>query len=327
MPDEGEYRLKKSIHHYQVGEPIDTFLLIRSAKKSVASNGKPFLTLMLQDESGEIEAKLWDCTDEDEKTYVAEKIVKVNAEMSSFRGRNQLKLKSLRLAIADDGVKTADFLASAPLSVEEMGNRITEYIFEMKNPNIQRLTRHLIKIHQEDFFSYPAATKNHHEFLSGLAYHVVSMLNVAKALVGLYPSLNKDLLYAGIILHDIGKVIELSGAIAPEYTFEGKMIGHIPIMVSKVDKAAEELGIEGEEVTLLQHLILAHHGKAEWGSPKPPLLREAEVLHMIDNLDARINMIDKVLDRTLPGSFSERVPALDYRSFYQPNLSTDKPDL
>lgn len=319
--------MNKKIHHYQVGELVETFLLIRSSKKAVASNGKPFLTLMLQDESGEIEAKLWDCSEEDEKMYAAQKIVKVNAEMSSFRGRNQLRLKSLRLAISEDGVKKSDFLASAPLSIEEMGSRISEYIFEMKNPNIQRLTRQLIKDHQEDFFSYPAATKNHHEFLSGLAYHVVSMLNVAKALAALYPSLNTDLLYAGIILHDVGKVVELSGAVAPEYTFEGKMIGHIPIMVSKIDKAAEELGIEGEEVTLLQHLVLAHHGKAEWGSPKPPLLREAEVLHMIDNLDARINMIDKVLDRTLPGSFSERVNALDYRSFYQPNFNMKKPDL
>ncbi|HET7658487.1 MAG TPA: 3'-5' exoribonuclease YhaM [Bacillales bacterium] len=316
--------MKKSIHHYQVGEQIETFLLIRSAKKSVASNGKPFLTLMLQDDSGEIEAKLWDCTDEDEKQYSAEKIVKVSAEMTSFRGRNQLKLKSLRLAVAEDGVKTSDFLATAPLSIEEMGNRITQYIFEMKNPHIQRITRHLIKNHQEDFFSYPAATRNHHEFLSGLAYHVVSMLDVAKALANLYPSLNTDLLYAGIILHDLGKVVELSGAVAPEYTFEGKLIGHIPIMISKIDKAAEELGIEGEEVTLLQHLILAHHGKAEWGSPKPPLLREAEVLHMIDNLDARINMIDKVLERTLPGAFSERVPSLDYRSFYQPMFSIEE---
>lgn len=313
--------MNKSIHHYKVGELIETFLLIRSAKKSVASNGKPFLTLMLQDESGEIEAKLWDCTDEDEQTYVSEKIIKVSAEMSSFRGRNQLKLKSLRLAVADDGVKTSDFLASAPISVEEMGNQINEYIFEMKNPNIQRLTRHLIKSHQESFFSFPAAAKNHHEFLSGLAFHVVSMLNVAKALTGLYPSLNADLLYAGILLHDLGKVVELSGAVAPEYTFEGKLIGHIPIMISKIDMAAEELGIEGEEITLLKHLVLAHHGKAEWGSPKPPLLREAEVLHMIDNLDARINMIDKVLERTLPGSFSERIPSLDYRSFYQPHLS------
>ncbi|HEX7064777.1 MAG TPA: 3'-5' exoribonuclease YhaM [Bacillales bacterium] len=311
----------KGIHQYQVGDQVEQFLLIRSSKKSVASNGKPFLTLMLQDESGEIEAKLWDCSNDDEKTFVAEKIVKVTAEMSSFRGRNQLKLKTVRLAVAEDGVKTADFLQAAPLSVEEMGNRVTQYIFEMKNPNIQRITRQLVKNHQEAFFSYPAASKNHHEFLSGLAYHVVTMLDLAKAVANLYPSLNTDLLYAGVILHDLGKVEELSGAVAANYTFEGKMLGHIPIMMNKIDRTAEELGIEGEEVTLLQHLVLSHHGKAEWGSPKSPLIREAEVLHMIDNLDARMNMMDKALERTQPGSFSERVQALDHRSLYKPNFS------
>lgn len=313
--------MNKAIHQYVVGEQVEKFLLIRESKKAVASNGKPFLTLMLQDESGEIEAKLWDCSDEDEKTFVSEKIVKVSAEMSSFRGRNQLKLKSVRLAVTEDGVKTSDFLASAPLSIEEMGDRITQFVFEMQNPHIQRITRQLVKDHQEAFFSYPAAKRNHHEFLSGLAYHVVTMLDVAKALVGLYPSLNVDLLYAGIILHDLGKVTELSGAIAAEYTFEGKMLGHIPIMVGKISKAAEDLGIDGEEVTLLQHLVLSHHGKAEWGSPKPPLMREAEVLHMIDNLDARMNMMDKALERTLPGAFTERISSLEHRSLYRPKFS------
>ncbi|HEX6922970.1 MAG TPA: 3'-5' exoribonuclease YhaM [Bacillales bacterium] len=310
--------MSKGIHEYRVGEQIEKFLLIRSSNKSVASNGKPFLTLILQDGSGEIEAKLWDCSSDDEKAYVAEKIVKVTAEMSSFRGRSQLKLRAVRLAVAEDGVKTSDFLKTAPLSVEEMGNRITQFIFEMKNPHIQRITRQLVKNHQEAFFSFPAASKNHHEFLSGLAYHVVTMLDMAKAVAELYPSLNKDLLYSGIILHDLGKVEELSGAVAANYTFEGKMLGHIPIMIEKIGQTADELGIEGEEVTLLKHLILSHHGKAEWGSPKPPLIREAEVLHMIDNLDARVNMMDKALERTQPGSFSERIPPLDHRSLYKP---------
>lgn len=312
--------MAKKIHQYRVGEQVEKFLLIKSAKKSVASNGKPFLTLILQDESGEIEAKLWDASPEDEKMYVAEKIVKVSAEMTSFRGHNQLRVKSLRLAVAEDGVKTSDFLKAAPLSVEEMGERITQYVFEMKNPHIQRITRQLVKNHQEAFFSYPAAKKNHHEFLSGLAYHVVTMLEAAKAMAGVYPSLNTDLLYAGVILHDLGKVAELSGAVSASYTFEGKMLGHIPLMVNEIARTAEELGIEGEEVTLLEHMVLAHHGKAEWGSPTPPLIREAEVLHMLDHLDAKMAMMDRALERTQPGAFTERVRSLDHRSFYKPKF-------
>ncbi|GAA3330076.1 hypothetical protein GCM10020331_081140 [Ectobacillus funiculus] len=157
----------------------------------------------------------------------------------------------------------------------------------MSNPNIQRITRHLLKKISRCLFDYPAATKNHHEFISGLAYHVVSMLDLAKAIASLYPSLDKDLLYAGVILHDLGKVIELSGPISTSYTVEGNLLGHISIMVSEIAKAAEELNIQGEEIVILQHLVLSHHGKAEWGSPKPPLVREAEVLHYIDNLDAK----------------------------------------
>ena len=123
-----------------------------------------------------------------------------------------------------------------------------QFFFEMQNPQIQRITRHLLKKHQAAFMTYPAATKNHHDYVSGLIDHVVSMLKLGKALAELYPSLNKDLLYAGIILHDIGKVVELSGPIATQYTVEGNLLGHITIMVNEVSKAADELEIEGEEV-------------------------------------------------------------------------------
>lgn len=138
----------------------------------------------------------------------------------------------------------------------------------MKNPNIQRITRHLLRKYHEPFLEYPAATKNHHEFVSGLGYHVVSMLDLAKSVAELYPSLDRDLLFAGIILHDLGKVIELSGAVAASYTIEGNLLGHITIIVNEIGKAAEELGIHGEEVVVLQHLVLSHHGKLEWGEPE-----------------------------------------------------------
>ena len=195
-----------------------------------------------------------------------------------------------------------------------------QYFFEMKNPQIQRLTRHLLKKHQQDFVLYPAATRNHHDYVSGLLDHVVSMLKLGKAIAELYPTLNKDLLYAGIILHDIGKVIELSGPVGTQYTIEGNLLGHITIMVNEISKAAEELEIEGEEVMLLQHMVLSHHGKEEWGSPKRPMLKEAEILHYIDNIDAKMNMLNRVMSKTTPGEFSERVFPLDNRSFYKPTF-------
>lgn len=310
--------MNKGILDYDFGVQVDLFLLIKSATKGIASNGKPFLTLILQDQSGDIEAKLWDASEEDEKNYTAQKIVKVTGDIHNYRGKSQLKIRQIRRTGPSDSVKLEDFLETAPLSQEDMNSKLTQYIFDMKNPNIQRITRHLLKKHQQAFLEYPAATKNHHEFVSGLVYHVVSMLDLAKSIATLYPSLDKDLLYAGVILHDMGKVVELSGPISTVYTVEGNLLGHITIMVNEIGKAAQELGISGEEVLILQHLVLSHHGKAEWGSPKPPLIKEAEIIHYIDNLDAKMNMLDRALERVKPGEFTERVYALENRSFYKP---------
>lgn len=312
--------MQKGINHYGIGEKVETYLYIKSSTKAVATNGKPFLTLMLSDKTGEIEAKLWDVSEEDERSFSGEKTVKVQGEIQNYRGRSQLKIRNIRLTTDVDSINVSDLIQTAPLSQEEMLGKITQYIFEMRNPNIQRVTRHLLKKYQEAFLTYPAATKNHHEFLSGLAYHVVSMLDLAKAISDLYPKLDKDLLYAGVILHDLGKVLELSGPVSTVYTAEGNLLGHITIMVNEIGKAADELGISGEEIMILQHLVLSHHGKAEWGSPKPPMVREAEVLHYIDNLDAKINMLDRTLEKVKPGEFSERVFALENRSFYKPNF-------
>ncbi|MBM7586423.1 3'-5' exoribonuclease [Bacillus pakistanensis] len=310
----------KGITHFAVGDTIELYLLIKNATKGITNTGKPFLTLILQDKSGEMEAKLWDSSEIDEKQYIPQAIVKVSGDVQSYRGKSQLKIRQIRPTNSSDSVKVSDFLETAPISTDEITSKITQYIFEMKNPNIQRITRHLIKKYQQAFFEYPAATKNHHEFVSGLAYHVVSMLDLSKAIAGLYSSLDKDLLYSGIILHDLGKVIELSGPVSTTYTVEGNLLGHITIMVNEIGKAAEELDIKGEEVMILQHLVLSHHGKAEWGSPKPPMIKEAEILHYIDNLDAKMNMLDRALDRTNPGEFTERVFALDNRSFYKPSF-------
>lgn len=310
----------KKILEYQVGETVDLYLLIKQSTKGITMQGSPFMTLILQDKSGDIEAKLWDTTEEHEKMYAASSIVKVGGEVHDYRGKNQLRIKSIRPIKENEGVSISDLVPSASKSKEVLFEELTQYFFEMKNPVIQRMTRHLLKKHQSAFLTYPAATRNHHDYVSGLIDHVVSMLKLGKALVDLYPSLNKDLLYAGIILHDIGKVIELSGPIGTQYTVEGNLLGHISIMVNEISKAADELEISGEEVMLLQHMVLSHHGKEEWGSPKRPMLKEAEMLHYIDNIDAKMNMLDRALSKTTPGEFSERIFPLDNRSFYKPTI-------
>lgn len=312
--------MKKSLATVDVGEQFEGFLFIKGVEKGIASNGKPFLTIFFRDKTGEIEAKLWDITKEDEEAFTPETIVHVLGDIRQFRGKLQLNIRNLRLTNETDGVRIEDFMEKAPVEVEELKDFLTQIIFEMRNPKIQRITRAIVKKYEEDFYTFPAATKNHHEYRSGLAHHVISMLKIAKQLVNLYPELNQDLLYAGIILHDIGKVKELSSPMTPTYTLEGKLLGHITIMVEEISQVAKELEIDGEEVLLLQHMVLSHHGKAEWGSPKPPLIREAEVLHLIDLMDAKINMMNRALKKTKPGEFTERIYPLDNRALYKPTI-------
>lgn len=256
----------KKLLDYKVGEAIDLYLLIKQSTKGVTTQGSSFMTLILQDKSGDLEAKLWDTTDEHMKLYPASTIVKVGADIHEYRGKNQLRIKSIRPIKETESVTISDLVPSAAKSKEVLYEELMEFFFEMENPQIQRITRYLLKKHEAAFLTYPAATRNHHDYVSGLIDHVVSMLKLGKSLAELYPSLNKDLLYAGIILHDIGKVIELSGPIGTQYTLEGNLIGHISIMVNEISKAADELEVTGEEVMLLQHMVLSHHGKEEWAA-------------------------------------------------------------
>lgn len=304
----------------QAGAPVDQYLLIKQATKGVTTMGKPFMTLILQDKSGSIEAKLWDTGEDQEKLYQAGGIVRIGGEIHDYRGKLQLRIKTIRPINEDENISVTDLVQSAETPKEELFDQLMNFFFEIKNPNISRLTRYLIMENQQSLMTFPAATKNHHDYASGLLDHVVSMLKLGKAIADLYPTLNRDLLYAGIILHDIGKVVELSGPISTSYTVTGNMLGHISIMVSEIALAANELNIEGEEVMLLQHMVLSHHGKEEWGSPKKPMLQEAEILHYIDNIDAKMNTLKRALGKTKPGEFTERLFPLDNRSFYKPTI-------
>ncbi len=308
----------KKLLHFDVSEAVDVFVLIKRSTRAIATSGKPYLTLVLQDQSGEMEARLWDATPRDEESFVAEAIVKVAGEIQNYKGKKQLKLKSIRLKAETEPITLDSLLPRAPLSRQDLEDKVNHAILDMTNPNFQRITRFLVRKYEKDFYEYPAAVKNHHEFVSGLAYHVVSMLDMARAMKTVYPTLNFDLIYAGIILHDLGKVLEFSGAVATSYTLEGNLIGHITLVVSEIAKAADELSIESEDILLLQHMVLSHHGKEEWGSPKKPMIREAEVLHHLDDLDAKMNMMDRALEHVKPGEFTERIYAMDGRILYKP---------
>ncbi|WP_414047083.1 3'-5' exoribonuclease YhaM [Macrococcus equi] len=308
----------RTIETLKPGASVDNYFLIHKAIQGVTGQGKPYLTLYLKDKSGDLEAKVWTVTEEDIKTLSPETLVRIKGDVIDYRGRIQMKVNQFRVVTPEDGVKLENFLESAPISEDDMMNELMDYLLEIENAKLQRVTRLLLKKYQNEFMTFPAASSNHHNFVSGLLYHVLTMLKQAKALCDIYPSLNKSLLYAGIILHDLGKVKELSGPVATSYTVEGNLLGHISIMSDEVASVAREHNIDGEEIMLLRHLILSHHGKYEYGSPKLPMVKEAEILNFIDNIDARMQMFDKHMKKVEKGQFSERIFALENRQFYKP---------
>jgi 3'-5' exoribonuclease len=171
----------------------------------------------------------------------------------------------------------------------------------------------------EKFFQYPAASKIHHGYMGGLAEHTLGMAAVAEDICSLYPQLNRDLLIAGVLVHDLGKTAELGGLIQSEYSEEGKLCGHISIGHAWLVEVADEKGLAtAEETLLLRHMILSHHGKLEYGSPMTPEIPEAEVLSLIDNLDARLNTLKTALEGVKPGQWTSRIFALENRQFYKP---------
>ena len=219
--------------------------------------------------------------------------------------------------ISQEGIDLRDYVKASELSENQLKFEIMKYVSDIQDTTIAKLVREMLKQREEKFFVYPAAQKNHHDFVGGLATHVLGMLKLADTLAASYPLLNRDLLIGGVILHDLGKLDELSGAIVTEYTMEGKLLGHISLMQAEISDTAKRLGLEGENVTLLRHMVLSHHGVYEYGSPVLPMIPEAEMLYLIDNIDARMSTLKKALEPIEPGNFTPRIFALENRAFYK----------
>jgi len=293
-------------------------VIIKRSDFRLAKNGKNFLSLVFEDKSGQIPGKYWDAKEEDAKKFHVGAIVQLEGRRDLYQGKPQVNITRLGLLDADT-VDMTQFVQTAPIKRADMETEFDDVFLQITNGAWNIMVRYLFKKFHDRFFTSAAAKSNHHDFQGGLAYHTLSMVRLAEKVADQYPQVNRALLIAGTCLHDFGKIIELSGSLDIEYTFEGNMLGHITIVDEEIVKAAQELDIslESEDMILLRHMILSHHGLLEYGSPERPKLLEAEILHNIDMMDASINMITKALDRTEEGSFSERVFGLDNRSFYK----------
>ena len=226
----------------------------------------------------------------------------------------------IRLAEERDEVNICDYVAVAPYSPEKMYDDILNYLSKIKNTDIQNIVTNILSDNEEKLMHYPAAKSNHHAIRSGLLYHTTTMLKAGEKLSEIYTFLNTDLLYAGIILHDIGKIYEMNASelgIVCEYTVEGQLIGHIVQGIKMIETASIEVKADKEVTMLLQHMVLSHHYEAEYGSPKKPMIPEAEMLHHLDIMDARMYDMNKALRDTEEGKFSERIWSLDNISIYK----------
>ena len=310
----------KKLFDYQNDENLDLFVLIKTADVRIAKNGKQVIAFTFQDQSGQIGGKYWDASDEDVAKFTAGQVIHLQGKRELYQNNPQVKIYKLRLTTGDEPQTIDQFIPKAPVQVTEMQDEFGAMLFEITNPNWQRLVRHLMQKHQAEFFSFPAAKTNHHAFSGGLAYHTLSMLRLAKTIAAQYPQIDEALLYAGVILHDLGKTLELSGPVSTEYTVRGNLIGHIVLVDEEIVRACDTLKIDvnAEDMLLLRHVILAHHGLMEYGSPVRPQVLEAEVLHQIDELDASITMMTQSLQHAEAGQFTERLFAMDGRRFYRP---------
>ncbi len=303
-------------------EVID-FFMIKSVSVKTGSTGKPYLDVVLGDRTGEINGKKWDVGASDH--LLKEKdIVKIIATVNEFNSQLQLKIQRIRKAlpetIPDDVMDMGDFVKAAPEDPDEMYNYIMDTCLSFEDDDYRALCRKALEDNKEKLMYYPAASKNHHAELGGLLYHTKRMLMNGERVCEVYKNLSRDLLLAGVIMHDMQKLFEIDAdtdGMSSGYSFEGQLLGHIVMGVKYVDELSLKLNIGTEKRIMMEHMILSHHYEPEYGSPKKPLFPEAEVLHYLDILDARMYDMEEALKNTEPGGFSDRVWTLDNRRIYK----------
>ncbi len=295
----------------------DGFLLVRSAEQRSASNGSRYLDMSLGDRTGEINAKLWDGAF---APPPAGAVVRVRGLVHEYNGRLQIRVERLRVANEADNVPLEALVPCAPHPPEDMLGEVNAAVDAMTSPDLMALLKKLLGDAGETLLYFPAASKLHHAERGGLLHHVTSMLKMANHYADEYPSLNRDLLVAGVIVHDLAKIGELNASelgTVSDYTADGLLIGHLVRGVARLSAAGKQTGCDPELLMMLEHMVLSHHGVPEYGSPRPPMFPEAEVLNHLDMVDARINEMNAALARVKPGAFSERLWSLD-RRLYRP---------
>lgn len=297
----------------------DGFLMIKTADKKTTAKGMPYLDLMLCDKTGEISAKLWDYKEEIQGLFSAGDIVKIRGTVNQYNGVDQLRIEKIRKAVLSDDVDPADFVPSADISGDAMYDELIKIASGLSDEDIKAIVLKIYADYKEKLTFWPAAFRLHHAIRGGLLYHTLSIVRLAEGVCKIYPSVNRDLLIAGAMLHDVAKtdefVVSNSGT-ASGYSLEGNLVGHLAKGAMIIGKVAEELGVSDETKFLLQHMVLSHHGEPEFGAAVRPMFLEAELLCELDLMDARIYELTEAIGNVPTGEYTNKMWALDNRKFY-----------
>lgn len=283
-------------HENQV---ITSSFLVSAKQIKPKKSGEMFLALTLCDRSGHIDAKMWDNVNDAIDIFEQEDFVKIRGLINKYSNRFQLTIHKLR-RMEESEVDYADYLPKTTKDIDELWRTVYSYVSSFQNQSLKLLLEAFIGDPQiaEAYRQAPAAKSLHHAFIGGLLEHVVSLMKLCDAVAALYPAINRDLLLTGAFLHDIGKIHELSYQRSFSYTTKGQLLGHMIIELEMLhEKIALVPGFPAELKLLIEHLIISHHGKYEFGSPKLPMFPEALMLHYLDDLDSKMESMRAHFER------------------------------
>jgi len=307
----------------QDGQAVSSLFLVGAKEiRTSQRSGKSWLELALRDRTGSIPAKMWDNFEALAKTFEADDVVQIRGRVKLYNGQKEMTLERIVPAVARD-YELADFLAHTKHDVEKLYGELDAVVAAVKNPWIKRLLESVVDdpAIAPKLKRAPAAMSMHHAFVGGLLEHTVSLIGLGSAVLVHYPELDADVLLAGIVLHDIGKIDELSYERATSYTTAGRLLGHITIGTLLVREKIKAIpGFPEPLAILIEHLILSHHGTYEFGSPSLPQTREAIALHFLDDMDSKMAAMRATLEGASGSEeWTERNPAL-----HRPLLRSDK---
>ena len=308
----------KWIADLETGDEIEGFYILKTAQIKTSNSGKPFLAAAVADRSGAIDAKCWDYAGplgvQDEGT-----VIKLRGNVTEYRGTLQLILTRLRATQEDDQYNLGELVPVAPIDVDAGWRELLDMADGIGDADYRAVCRKVLEQYGERFRSIPGGKSMHHSFVSGLLMHTLYMARIADQLAGVYPDVvDRDLLVAGTILHDVAKCDEFVTSplgLVTEYSTKGQLLGHLVMGAQAAAAAAKELGVPEEKSVLLQHMLLSHHGEPEFGAAVRPMCAEAEMLSMIDLIDSRMEIYKETMEETVAGAFSKRVFALDKRIY------------